>query len=107
MTEVVDLHARQSGSAADELWAVMAQFGRERRVAEVFASRAMAAADRDWREREVRAYAGLLWGNRRPMPNYSVVPVRRSDLPRRWTPLPALGFLQGQFIEHRPAPSPA
>jgi len=98
MAEVVDLHARQSSSAGDELWAVMAQLGRESRVAEVFASRARALADRDWREREVRAYAGLLRSTRQPMPHYSVAPVRRSDLPRRWTPLPALGFLRGQFI---------
>jgi len=98
MAEVVDLHARQSSSAGDELWAVVAQLGRESRVAEVFASRARALADRDWREREVRAYAGLLRSTRQPMPHYSVAPVRRSDLPRRWTPLPALGFLRGQFI---------
>ncbi len=77
MAEVVDLHARQSSSAGDELWAVVAQLGRESRVAEVFASRARALADREWREREVRAYAGLLRSSRQPMPHYSVAPVRR------------------------------
>jgi hypothetical protein len=100
MAEIVDLQARRSSSPGEDatLWAVVAQLGRERRVAEVFASRAKALADRDWREREVRAYALLLRGSRQPMPQYSVAPVRRSDLPRRWTPLPALGFLRGQFI---------
>lgn len=99
IADVVDLQARRSSNAGDDtLWAVVAQLGRERRVAEVFASRARALADRDWREREVQAYASLLRGNRQPVPQYSVAPVRRSDLPRRWTPLPALGFLRGQFI---------
>ena len=26
------------------------------------------------------------------------VRIRRADLPRSWTPLPALGFLRGQFL---------
>jgi hypothetical protein len=33
-----------------------------------------------------------------PVPNYSVSSIRRADLPRNWQPLPALGFLRGQFI---------
>jgi hypothetical protein len=32
------------------------------------------------------------------VPRYSVAPVRRTDLPRGWKPLPALGFLRGQFV---------
>lgn len=82
----------------DALWAVVAWLGTQRRIAEVFPSRARALADCDWREREVRAYAHLLRGTNQPIPRYGVVPVRRSDLPRRWQPLPALGFLRGQFI---------
>jgi hypothetical protein len=35
---------------------------------------------------------------RHPMPHYSVAPIRRADLPRKWAPLPALGFLRGRFI---------
>jgi hypothetical protein len=27
-----------------------------------------------------------------------VEPMRRADLPKTWRPLPALGFLRGQFI---------
>ncbi|MDQ2801506.1 MAG: hypothetical protein M3Y41_02020 [Pseudomonadota bacterium] len=92
MAEVTRLHPRLSGE--DALWAVIAWLGPQRRIAEVFTSRARALADRDWREREVRAYASLLVGTRQPVPSYIVAPIKRSDLPRRWTPLPALGFLR-------------
>jgi hypothetical protein len=103
MGEIVELQSRPAPGGDDgqhdgQLWAVVAQVGRDSRIAEVFTSRALALADRDWREREVRAYAALLRSTRQPMPRYSVSPVRRSDLPRRWTPLPALGFLRGKFI---------
>ena len=82
----------------DTLWAVMAAVGRQSRVAEVYPNRAAALADRAWREQQVRAHAQLLRSSRQPAPQYSVAPIRRSDLPRSWTPLPALGFLRGQFI---------
>ena len=82
----------------DTLWAVMAAVGRQNRVAEVYPSRAAALADRAWREQQVRAHAALLRSSRQPAPQYSVAPIRRADLPRSWTPLPALGFLRGQFI---------
>lgn len=82
----------------DTLWAVMAALGRQNRVAEVYTSRAAALADRAWREQQVRAHAALLRSSRQPAPQYSVAPIRRADLPRAWTPLPALGFLRGQFI---------
>ena len=81
----------------DRLWAVIAAIGRKTRIAEVHASRAAADADRLWREGQVRAYAGFLRGASMPLPNYSVSPIRRADLPRSWRPLPALGFLRGQF----------
>ncbi len=80
----------------DTLWGVIAWLGTQRRVAEVFPSRARALADCEWRDQEVRAYAHLLRGLGQPIPRYSVGPVRRSDLPRRWRPLPVLGFLRGQ-----------
>jgi hypothetical protein len=81
----------------DSLWAVIAWLGKERRVAEIFPSRARALADCDWRERQVKAYIHLLRDTDQPVPLYGIAPVRRSDLPRRWKPLPALGFLRGQF----------
>ncbi|WP_426954734.1 hypothetical protein [Muricoccus radiodurans] len=82
----------------DRIWAVLAVMGRKVRVAEIFPSRAAADADRNWREQQVRAYAGFLRGESQPVPNYSVSPIRRTDLPRGWRPLPALGFLRGQLI---------
>ncbi|UFN48788.1 hypothetical protein LPC08_22750 [Roseomonas sp. OT10] len=82
----------------DRLWAVVAAVGRRSRIANIYPSRAAADADRDWREQQVRAYAGFLRSARMPVPNYSVSPIRRSDLPRGWRPLPALGFLRGQFV---------
>ena len=82
----------------DSLWAVVAWLGTQRRIAEVYPSRARALADRDWREQEVRAYAHLRHGTDQPVPRYMVAPVKRSDLPRRWRPLPVLGFLRGRWI---------
>lgn len=77
------------------LWAVVAMTGRVIRIAEVYASRSAALADKTWREAQVRAYAGLLESSAQPTPVYAVKPIRRTDLPRRWKPLPALGFLNG------------
>jgi hypothetical protein len=82
----------------DTLWAVVASFGRTTRVAEIFSNRLAALADQAWREQQVRAYAGFLRGSRQPPPSYTVRPIRRADLPRAWRPLPALGFLHGQFV---------
>ncbi|MFZ6763006.1 hypothetical protein [Roseomonas sp. KE0001] len=81
----------------DKLWAVVATLGRRRRVAEIFASRAAADADRNWREQQVQAYASFLRSSSMPVPVYTVAAIRRAELPRRWQPLPALGFLRGQF----------
>jgi hypothetical protein len=82
----------------DTLWAVYATVGRTNRIANVYRSRAAALDDRDWRAQQVRAYEDFLRRARQPVPHYSVAPIRRSDLPRKWAPLPALGFLRGQFI---------
>ncbi len=93
MASVVEFKRRD-----DTLWAVMAQVGRASRVAEIFPSKERAMADRAWREQQIRAYAGLFQRCRQPVPVYTVTSVRPSDLPRSWTPLPALGFLRGQFL---------
>lgn len=92
MVAVVEFKPR-----ADTMWAVVAQVGRLSRVAEIFSSKERALADRVWREQQIRAYAGLFRGNRQPVPLYTVAPIRPADLPRSWTPLPALGFLRGNF----------
>ena len=82
----------------ETLWAVVASVGRNSRVADIYHSRDAALADRNWRAQQVSAYAGFLRSARQPAPHYSVTPIRRADLPRKWTPLPALGFLRGRFI---------
>jgi len=81
----------------DSLWAVVAVIGRVIRIAEIFPSRPAALADQAWREAQVRAYANFLERTEQPIPRYTVRPIRRTDLPRRWKPLPALGFLNGQL----------
>jgi hypothetical protein len=82
----------------DTLWAVIATAGRKSRVANVYRSRAAALEDRAWRAQQVSAYEDWLRRARQPVPHYSVAPIRRADLPKKWSPLPALGFLRGQFI---------
>jgi hypothetical protein len=84
--------------AKDSSWAVVAILGKVIRIAEVYPSRAAALADQAWRESQVRAYAGFLERAAQPCPRYAVRPIRRSDLPRRWRPLPALGFLRADFL---------
>lgn len=84
--------------SGDTLWAVVASVGKKHRVAEVYGNRTAALADRTWREQQVRAYESFLRTSKQPVPHYSVAPIRRGDLPRKWQPLPALGFLRGQFV---------
>lgn len=94
MVEPVNL----SSYREDQLWAVVASIGRTSRVAEVFASRLAALADQAWREQQVKAYANFLRNAKQPTPSYTVKPIRRTDLPRSWRPLPALGFLNGKLL---------
>ncbi len=94
MVEPVSLNSFRD----DRLWAVVASIGRTSRVAEVFSSRLAAIADQTWREQQVKAYAGFLRNSLQPTPSYTVKPIRRSDLPRTWRPLPALGFLHGKLL---------
>jgi hypothetical protein len=94
MAEVYTLNRNSD----DTLWAVMASVGRKTRIAEIYSSRMAALADRAWREQQVRAHTTFLRTCRQPAPRYSVAPLRRADLPRGWKPLPALGFLRGQFV---------
>jgi hypothetical protein len=81
----------------DSSWAVVAILGKIVRIAEVYPSRNAALADQAWREAQVRAYASFLERAETPCPRYAVRPIRRTDLPRRWKPLPALGFLNGKM----------
>jgi hypothetical protein len=94
MSEVISLPRARD----DTMWAVIASIGRNSRVANIYPSRAAALEDRAWREAQVAAHTGFLSTCRQPPPRYSVAPMRRADLPRGWKPLPALGFLRGQFV---------
>lgn len=94
MSEIVRLPATRD----DTLWAVVASLGKTDRIAEIYPNRVAALADRTWREQQVSAYAAFLRGARQPVPHYSVAPIRRADVPKAWRPLPALGFLRGQFF---------
>jgi hypothetical protein len=94
MSDIIRLPA----SRDDTLWAVVASLGKTDRIAEIYPSRMAALEDRNWREQQVRAYAGFLRGSTQPVPRYSVAPIRRADVPKAWRPLPALGFLRGQFM---------
>jgi len=94
LSEVIRLPAARD----DTLWAVVASLGRVERIAEIYPNRGAALDDRAWREAQVAAYAAFLRGSRQPVPRYSVAPIRRADVPKAWRPLPALGFLRGQFV---------
>lgn len=94
VSDIIEFRPRRD----EMLWAVVASIGRKTRVAEIFPSRERALADREWREQQIRAYRTLLQSCKQPAPSYSVAPIKFADLPRSWKPLPALGFLRGQFI---------
>jgi hypothetical protein len=94
MTDIIRLPTGRE----DTLWAVVASLGKTDRIADIYPNRTAALEDRSWREQQVNAYAGFLRTSRQPVPRYSVAPIRRADLPKAWRPLPALGFLRGQFI---------
>jgi len=94
MADIVPLRSARD----DNWWAVMARVGRTNRVASIYSSRAAALEDREWRDAQVKAHANFLRTSKQPPPQYSVAPMRWTDLPKGWKPLPALGFLGGQFI---------
>jgi hypothetical protein len=99
VTSLLSLRAAELRSGDDDtLWAVIATAGRNSRVANVYRARSDALDDRDWRAQQVSAYVDWLRRASQPVPHYSVAPIRRADLPKKWSPLPALGFLRGQFI---------
>lgn len=99
MKALLPIGAASLGAPNDDtLWAVIATAGRKSRVANVYRNRVAALEDRAWRAQQVFAYEDFLRRSKQPVPHYSVAPIRRTDLPKAWSPLPALGFLRGQFI---------
>jgi len=94
---MTDFVPEKRKGSEDSLWAVIATIGRVIRIAEIYPNRHAALADQAWREAQVRAYAAFLERTAQPYPRYTIRPIRRTDLPRRWKPLPALGFLNGRL----------
>lgn len=88
---------KRRSAVEDSLWAVVAIVGRVMRIAEIFPNRTAALRDQAWREAQVRAYASFLERSGQAAPRYTIRPIRRTDLPRSWKPLPALGFLNGNL----------
>ena len=81
----------------DRPWAVIATIGRVVRIADIHMTHARAEADRLWREQQVKAYLGFLERHEQPVPRYTIRPMSRSQLPRGWRRMPALGFLNGRM----------
>jgi len=96
LSEVVTFRAKLPN--VDVLWAVIARQGRVTRIADVHGTRLAAEADREWRARQVKAYASFIIGEQRPLLEYSIRPIKRAELPRTWRPLPALGILRGASL---------
>jgi hypothetical protein len=94
---MVEFSLEKRKTSDDSLWAVIAITGRIIRIAEIYPSRHAALTDQAWRETQLRAYASFLERTGQPTPFYTVKPIRRAELPRRWKPLPALGFLNGSL----------
>jgi hypothetical protein len=97
MPDRIRPHDRDPGRGEDRLWAVIANIGRVVRIADIHASHTRALADQMWREQQVRAYLSFLQRCEQPIPRYTVRSMSRSQLPRGWRPLPALGFLNGNM----------
>ncbi|GBQ83212.1 hypothetical protein AA0535_0189 [Asaia krungthepensis NRIC 0535] len=74
----------------------MAWQGRKSRIANVHATREAAQADCAWRSRQVQEYRQFLASEQRAPLRYDVRQIARAELPKSWSPLPALGFLRGQ-----------
>ncbi len=97
-SKILSLSRREDDRSPDDrLWAVQASLGRAHSIAEVFRSRSAAQQDAAWRTEQVKSYSDFLRRSGQPVPNYTVTSIRRDDLPRKWQPLPALGFLRGRL----------
>ncbi|WP_025841630.1 endonuclease/exonuclease/phosphatase family protein [Asaia platycodi] len=81
---------------ADRLWAVIAWQGRRSRIANVHVSHEAAEADCAWRSRQVREYRQFLASEQKAPLRYEMRQIARAEIPKGWSPLPALGFLRGQ-----------
>lgn len=81
---------------ADRIWAVIAWHGQRSRIANVHLTQEAARADCDWRNRQVHEYRHFLVTEHKVSLRHDIRQIGRTELPRRWVPMPALGFLRGQ-----------
>lgn len=77
----------------NKLWASVFYIKGKRYITNIYNSHQQAVEDCLWRDKEVQAYKHLFTGNKQPIPEYYLTTIHRSELPKNWKPLPALGFL--------------
>lgn len=88
MNKIVPFH-----KIKNKLWACIFYIRNQRYIANIYDTYHKAHQDYQWREKEVQAYKHLLIRNKQPIPHYMIIAISRSELPKNWHPLPALGFL--------------
>ncbi|MDI2091032.1 hypothetical protein [Commensalibacter oyaizuii] len=88
MTKIIPFQKNKN-----KLWATAFLIKGKRCVANIYTSKCKAIEDCLWRQKEVNAYKHLLISNNQPVPHYYIITLHRSELPKNWKPLPALGFL--------------
>lgn len=88
MNKIIPFH-----KIKNKLWACIFYIQNQRHIANIYDSYQKAQQDCQWRTKEVQAYKHLLIKSNQPVPHYMITPIHRSELPKNWKPLPALGFL--------------
>jgi len=96
VSEIIPL--RPALPKSDTFWAVLASQGKHTVIANIYMTQKEAEADWQWRVGQVSAYSLFLRTEKQDVPVYRIEKIKRSDLPRNWAPLPALGMLRGKFI---------
>ncbi|QDH18078.1 hypothetical protein E3D00_09565 [Swingsia samuiensis] len=76
----------------------MATQGKRNVIANVYILKEKAEADCHWRTSQVRVYSSFLRSEQQIIPRYWVKKIKKAELPKRWSPLPALGILRGKMI---------
>lgn len=83
----------QKTISKNKLWATAFVHKGKQQITNIYSSHQQAMEDCLWREKEVQAYKQLLINSQQPIPRYYITTLHRSELPKNWKPLPALGFL--------------
>lgn len=91
MSKVIPFPNQQKSK--NKIWAVAFFANGKRHIASIYYTWKQAATDCAWRQKEVRAYQQFLEKNNQVIPQYSIITIHASELPKKWRPIPALGFL--------------